>query len=124
MKTEGWGQDGWREVLGELGESGVVGWPDRNAVCFKPTGELNRQGHRVARCTVEQLIRELGIAGAVRSKRVITTLPRTAAGYREQHPVQLGELIHHSDTGSQYTIFRLAEHLDAAGIAASIRIGR
>jgi len=39
---------------------------------------------------------------------------------RDQHPVQPGELIHHSDAGSQYTSFRLAEHLDAAGIAASI----
>ncbi|MEU2835315.1 integrase core domain-containing protein, partial [Streptomyces lavendulae] len=37
---------------------------------------------------------------------------------RDQHPVQPGELIHHSDAGSQYTSFRLAEHLDAAGIAA------
>ncbi|MCX5094114.1 IS3 family transposase [Streptomyces sp. NBC_00365] len=153
--------------------------------------ELNRQGHHVARCTVERLMRELGIAGAVRGKRVITTLPggqverapdlldrdfvagapnrcwvadftyvKTWAGVvyvafvvdtfsrrivgwsaatvketvfvldalemalwqrdRDQHPVQPGELIHHSDAGSQYTSFRLAEHLDAAGIAASI----
>ncbi|ANZ21682.1 Putative transposase for insertion sequence element IS986/IS6110 [Streptomyces noursei ATCC 11455] len=153
--------------------------------------ELNRQGHRAARCTVERLMRELGIAGAVRGRRVITTLPggqvdrapdlldrdfvaaapnrcwvadfthaKTWAGVvyvafvvdtfsrrivgwsaatvketvfvldalemavwqrdRDQHPVQPGELIHHSDAGSQYTSFRLAEHLDAAGIAASI----
>ncbi|MCX4610553.1 MULTISPECIES: IS3 family transposase [Streptomyces] len=153
--------------------------------------ELNRQGHAVARCTVERLMRELGITGAVRGKKVITTLPggpaerapdlldrdfvaaapnrcwvadfthvKTWAGVvyvafvvdtfsrrivgwsaatvketvfvldalqmavwqrdRDQHPVQPGELIHHSDAGSQYTSFRLAEHLDAAGIAASI----
>ncbi|MFH9821603.1 IS3 family transposase [Streptomyces sp. NPDC017230] len=153
--------------------------------------ELNRQGQAVARCTVERLMRELGITGAVRGKRVITTLPggqtgrapdlvdrdfvagapnrcwvadfthvKTWAGVvhvafvvdtfsrrivgwsaatvketvfvldalemaiwqrdRDQHPVQPGELIHHSDAGSQYTSFRLAEHLDAAGIAASI----
>jgi putative transposase len=37
--------------------------------------ELNRQGHEVARCTVERLMRELGIQGAVRGKRVITTVP-------------------------------------------------
>ncbi|MEE1807662.1 IS3 family transposase [Streptomyces sp. BE133] len=37
--------------------------------------ELNRQGHAVARCTVERLMRELGITGAVRGKRVITTIP-------------------------------------------------
>lgn len=39
---------------------------------------------------------------------------------RDEQPHQRGELIHHSDAGSQYTSFRLAEHLDAAGIAASI----
>ncbi|MFI8991525.1 IS3 family transposase [Streptomyces antimycoticus] len=153
--------------------------------------ELNRQGHAVARCTVERLMRELGITGAVRGKKVITTLPggqvervpdrlerdfvakapnrcwvadfthvttwagvvyiafvvdtfsRRIVGWsaatvkatvfvldavemaiwqrdRDQHPVRPGELIHHSDAGSQYTSFRLAEHLDAAGIAASI----
>ncbi|MEV5012842.1 IS3 family transposase, partial [Streptomyces sp. NPDC055692] len=37
--------------------------------------ELSRQGHAVARCTVERLMRELGIQGAVRGKRVITTIP-------------------------------------------------
>ncbi|GAA2282330.1 hypothetical protein GCM10010145_61370 [Streptomyces ruber] len=37
--------------------------------------ELHRQGHAVARCTVERLMRELGITGAVRGRRVITTLP-------------------------------------------------
>ncbi|WP_406840949.1 IS3 family transposase [Streptomyces sp. AHU1] len=153
--------------------------------------ELNRQGHAVARRTVERLMRELGITGAVRGRRVITTLPggqaerapdlvdrnfvagapnrfrvadfthvktwtgvvhvafvvdtfsRRIVGWsaatvketvfvldapemtlwqrdRDQHPARPGELIHHSDAGSQYTSFRLAEHLDAAGIAASI----
>ncbi|MCX5316997.1 IS3 family transposase [Streptomyces sp. NBC_00154] len=37
--------------------------------------ELHRQGHEVARCTVERLMRELGITGAVRGKKVITTIP-------------------------------------------------
>ncbi|AXE82039.1 IS3 family transposase [Streptomyces atratus] len=153
--------------------------------------ELNRQEHAVARCTVERLMRELGITGAVRGRKVITTITDQAAerapdlldrdfvasapnrcwvadfthvktlsgvvyvafvvdtfsrrivGWsaatvketvfvldalemavwqrdRDQHPVRPGELIHHSDAGSQYTSFRLAEHLDAAGIAASI----
>ncbi|MFE2095324.1 IS3 family transposase, partial [Streptomyces sp. NPDC059460] len=153
--------------------------------------ELNRQGHAVARCTVERLMRELGIAGAVRGKKVITTIPdqqaerapdrvdrdfvatapnrcwvadfthvatwagvvyvafvvdtfsRRIVGWsaatsketqlvldalemalwqrdRDEHPHVRGELIHHSDAGSQYTSFRLAEHLDAVGIAASI----
>jgi putative transposase len=110
----------------------------------------------VARCTVERLMREVGIQGAVRGKRVITTIP----GGRVQRAPDLVdrdfvaaapnrywvadfthvktwsaavyvafvvdtfsrriELIHHSDAGSQYTSFKLAEHLDAAGIAASI----
>ncbi|MGW6396407.1 IS3 family transposase [Streptomyces sp. NPDC055103] len=35
---------------------------------------LNRQGQTVARCTVERLMRELGITGAVRGKKVITTI--------------------------------------------------
>lgn len=37
--------------------------------------ELNRQDLTVARCTVERLMRELGISGAVRGKKVITTIP-------------------------------------------------
>ncbi|MEU1444023.1 IS3 family transposase [Streptomyces mirabilis] len=153
--------------------------------------ELNRQGHPVARCTVERLMRELGITGAVRGKRVITTIPggqvdrapdlldrnfvasapnrcwvadfthvktwsgvvyiafvvdtfsRRIVGWsaatsketqlvldalemalwqrdRDQIPYEKGELIHHSDAGSQYTSFKLAEHLETAGIAASI----
>ncbi|WP_189939334.1 IS3 family transposase [Streptomyces sulfonofaciens] len=153
--------------------------------------ELNRQGPAVARCTVERLMRELGIRGAVRGRRIITTIPggqaerapdlvdrdfvasapnrcwvadfthvktwaatiyvafvldtfsRRIVGWsaatvketvfvldalemalwqrdRDQRPVFPGELIHHSDAGSQYTSFKLAEHLDAAGIAASI----
>ncbi|MQY16930.1 IS3 family transposase IS987 [Streptomyces sp. RB5] len=153
--------------------------------------ELNRRGHAVARCTVERLMRELGIAGAVRGRKVITTIPdgqaarapdrverdfvaaapnrcwvadfthvatwagvvyvafvvdtfsRRIVGWsaatsketrlvldalemalwqrdRDEHPHIPGELIHHSDAGSQYTSFKLAEHLDAAGIAASI----
>lgn len=151
--------------------------------------ELHRQGYLVARCTVERLMRELGVAGAVRGEKIITTIPdgsverapdlldrkfvapalnrcwvadfthvstwsgvvyvafvvdtfsRRIVGWsavlsketrlvldaldmalwqrdRDEQPYQRGELIHHSDAGSQYTSFRLAEHLDAAGIAA------
>jgi putative transposase len=39
---------------------------------------------------------------------------------RDGHPHTPGKLIHHSDAGSQYTSFKLAEHLDRDGIAASI----
>ncbi|MGW6263495.1 IS3 family transposase, partial [Streptomyces sp. NPDC055085] len=41
--------------------------------------ELNRQGHVVARCIIERLMREMGIAGAVRGGKVITTIPDSAA---------------------------------------------
>jgi putative transposase len=153
--------------------------------------ELNRQGHQVARCTVERLMRELGIAGAVRGKKVVTTVAEPSAtrapdlidrdfvapapnrywvadfthvaawagvvyvafvvdtfsrrivGWsaamtkqtqlvldavemgiwqrdRDGHRHQPGELVHHSDAGSQYTSFKLAEHLEKEGIAASI----
>ena len=40
---------------------------------------LNRQGVPVARCTVERLMRELGLAGARRGKRQRTTVPDPAA---------------------------------------------
>ncbi|WP_338899974.1 integrase core domain-containing protein [Streptomyces sp. TG1A-60] len=39
---------------------------------------------------------------------------------RDQRPPLPGELVHHSDAGSQYTSFAPAEHLEKAGIAASI----
>lgn len=145
----------------------------------------------MARCTVERLMRELGVTGAVRGKKIITTIPdssverapdlldrnfvaptpnrcwvadfthistwsgvvyvafvvdtfsRRIVGWsaaqsketrlvldaldmalwqrdQDEHPHQAGTLIHHSDAGSHYTSFRLAEHLDAAGIAASV----
>jgi putative transposase len=37
---------------------------------------------------------------------------------RNQQPVHPEELNHHSDAASQYTSFKLAEHLDAAGIGS------
>lgn len=42
--------------------------------------QLNREGVRVARCTVERLMRELGLRGVVRGRRSArTTLPDTAS---------------------------------------------
>ncbi|MDX3458516.1 DDE-type integrase/transposase/recombinase, partial [Streptomyces sp. ME02-8801-2C] len=40
---------------------------------------MNRQDVAVARCTVERLMRELGISGAVRGRKVITTIPDASA---------------------------------------------
>jgi hypothetical protein len=39
---------------------------------------LRREGQDVARCTVERLMRNLGIRGVVRGKKVITTQPDTS----------------------------------------------
>jgi transposase InsO family protein len=39
---------------------------------------------------------------------------------REGHPVTAGELIHHSDAGSQYTSIHFTDHLALEGIAPSI----
>jgi hypothetical protein len=39
---------------------------------------LRREGEDVARCTVERLMRALGIKGVVRGKKVITTDPDTS----------------------------------------------
>ncbi len=41
--------------------------------------QLRREGITVARCTVERLMRKLGIAGAVRGKKVRTTISEASA---------------------------------------------
>jgi putative transposase len=145
----------------------------------------------VARCTVERLMRDAGLSGAVRGRKVRTTISDPAAerapdllkrefvaeapnrvwvadftyvgtwsgivyvsfvvdtfsrrivGWsaatnkqtplvlsalemglwqrdRAGCPIGRGELVHHSDAGSQYTSFRLAAHLALEGIAGSI----
>ncbi len=154
----------------------------------KVWSQLNREGIVVARCTVERLMRELGLAGVcVKRKRPRTTLPgdaadrpadllerdftadapnrrwvadityvATAAGWVYAAFVQdlfnreivgwqvadhlhadlaldalemaifsrgyadLGELVHHSDRGVQYTSIRYAEHLDDIGAVRSV----
>ncbi len=157
----------------------------------KMTHWLRRQGHEVAFCTVDRLMRDLGMNGVRRGRRLRTTIPakdgrragdlldrdftapapntrwvadftyvRTWAGFvyvafvldvfaqrivgwhaasdkrtelvliplrialwdRDRHgtPVEPGQLLHHSDAGSQYTSIRFAEHLELEGIAPSI----
>ena len=51
---------------------GVYGAP-------KVWAQLNREGHRVARCTVERLMRDLGLRGVMRGKPRRTTVADTAA---------------------------------------------
>jgi putative transposase len=41
--------------------------------------QLNREGFDVARCTVERLMREMGLAGVIRGKSVRTTVSNRAA---------------------------------------------
>ena len=157
----------------------------------KMTHWLRRQGHQVAFCTVDRLMRDLGMNGISRGKGVRTTIPakdanragdllnrdftapapdtrwvadftycRTWTGFvyvafivdvfaqrivgwqaatdkrtdlvltplrialwdrgRQGHPIERGQLLHHSDAGSQYTSIRFTEHLELEGIAPSI----
>ena len=41
----------------------------------KMTAHLRRQGHRVAACTVDRLMRDEGLCGVVRGRRHRTTIP-------------------------------------------------
>jgi transposase InsO family protein len=49
--------------------------------------QLNREGFQVARCTVERLMRTMGLRGAVRGRRTWTTIPADEAD-RPQDLVQ------------------------------------
>ena len=48
--------------------------------------ELGRQGRQVARCTVERLMRDLGITGAVRGRKAITTMAGPGSGRTGRPP--------------------------------------
>jgi putative transposase len=48
----------------------------------KVHAELNRQGQRIARCTVERLMRAAGLRGICRAKGPRTTLPGTGPDTR------------------------------------------
>ncbi|WP_404814227.1 IS3 family transposase [Kitasatospora fiedleri] len=48
--------------------------------------ELNRRSHMVVRCTIERLMRELGITGAVCGRHVVTTVTDpSAVATKETH---------------------------------------
>lgn len=47
--------------------------------------QLNREGIEVARCTVERLMRDMGLQGAVRGKRIKTTISNPATPSPEDH---------------------------------------
>jgi putative transposase len=48
----------------------------------KVHAELHRRGHRVARCTVERLMRTAGLRGITRAKGPRTTVPSTGPDTR------------------------------------------
>jgi putative transposase len=169
----------------------VQGTPEGLYGRRKMTHWLRRQGHQVAFCTTDRLMRELGMNGVRRGRAIRTTVPardghragdlldrdftapapnrrwvadftycRTWAGFcyvafvvdvfaqrivgwhaattkvtdlvltplrialwerdRQGTPVEPGQLLHHSDAGSQYTSIRFTEHLELAEIAPSI----
>ena len=62
-----------KEVIGKL-------WKDNRSVYGykKLWHALRREGQDVARCTVARLMREMGLRGVVRGKKVITTNPNAA----------------------------------------------
>jgi putative transposase len=157
----------------------------------KMTALLHRRGLKVAHCTVDRLMRQLGMQGVRRGRTPRTTVPSTsgtrtadllqrdftapapnrtwiadfsyvrtwaamvyvsfvvdayaqrivgwhamarrpaelvllplrmAAWARGQqgHPLVRGELVHHSDAGSQYSAIRFTEHLQLEGITPSV----
>ena len=169
----------------------VQGTPEGLYGRRKMTHYLRRRGHKVAFCTVDRLMADLGMNGVRRGKQVRTTIPardgrragdlldrdftaaapnlrwvadftyvRTWSGFvyvafivdvfaqrivgwhaatdrrtdlvltplrialwdRDRHgtPVVPGQLLHHSDAGSQYTSIRFTEHLELSDIAPSI----
>jgi putative transposase len=147
--------------------------------------QLAREGHHVARCTIERLMRQMGLQGAIRGKTKRTTVPsdrdprpldlvkrvfhatrpnqlwvadftyvatwsgfvfvafvidvfsRMIVGWRAARSMSAdltldaleqalwarkvkGDLVHHSDKGSQYLAIRYSERLTEAGIKASV----
>ena len=154
----------------------------------KVWAQLNRENHNVARCTVERLMRQLGVRGAVRGKKHRTTIPgddpaarprdlvernfnapapnrlwvcdvtyvatwsgtcyvsfvidcfaRRIVGWRASRSLKtdlcldalehaiwarkdadLGNLVHHSDRGSQYLSIRYTERVAGAGGVSSV----
>ncbi|WP_180537956.1 IS3 family transposase, partial [Acetobacter orientalis] len=55
-------------------------WQDNRTVygARKVWHSLHREGRQVACCTVERLMRKMGLKGVIRGRKVITTRPDTA----------------------------------------------
>ncbi|MFI1221125.1 MULTISPECIES: IS3 family transposase [unclassified Streptomyces] len=63
--------------------------------------ELNRQDIPAARCTVERLMRELNIAGAVRGRKAITTIPDEKAERAPDRVERASSPTHRTAPGSR-----------------------
>jgi transposase InsO family protein len=59
--------------------------------------QLNREGIRVARCTVERLMSQMGLQGAVRGKKIRTTVPDST----HSRPLDLVKREFHADRPNQ-----------------------
>jgi transposase InsO family protein len=84
--------------------------------------QMRREGCEVARCTVERLMRAEGLQGVVRGWRAHTTM-RTSlvldALEQALHDRETdGQLVHHSDRGSQYLGHALHESAHRGGHSA------
>jgi transposase InsO family protein len=99
----------------------------------KMTRLVRRRMPGASRGAVDRAMKALGLNGIRRSKGVRTTIPgkdvelvmvplrmATWQRRREGHPVERGQLIGHSDAGSQYTSIKFADHLDLEGLRPSI----
>ncbi len=99
--------------------------------------QMRREGFSVARCTIERLMRDLGLQGVIRGKPKRTTVSdkgwrvsRTAhasfvldaleQAIHARCPSEASQLVHHSDRGSQYVAIRYTERLAEAGIEPSV----
>jgi transposase InsO family protein len=59
--------------------------------------QLAREGHRVARCTIERLMRQMGLQGVVRGKPKRTTVPSD----RDSRPLDLVKRVFHATRPNQ-----------------------
>ena len=75
--------------------------------------QMNREGIRVARCTVERLMKRLGLQGARRGKRVRTTTPDALAPC----PLDRVKRVFKAERPNQLGVSDLCRCLDLAGLA-------
>ena len=75
--------------------------------------QMSREGMAVARCTVERLMKRLGLQGARRGKRVRTTTPDASA----PRPLDRVKRVFKAERPNQLWVSDLRRCLDLAGLA-------